>query len=63
MEMAEDFEDREAATNVAKEAKIDLGKMGCDEYLQRSRFDTAIGLLNPVEKYSLSLEKTTDLTL
>jgi hypothetical protein len=50
MEMAVNFENREGATNVTKEAEMDLGMMGCDEYLLRSRFNTAIGLLNPVEK-------------
>ena len=54
MEMAVDFENREGATNVTKEAEMDLGMMGCDEYSLWSRFNTAIGLLNPVEKCSLS---------
>jgi len=54
MEQAEDFEDREAATKVAKENQMGVGVIGSDEYLERSRFETAIGILNPVEKYSLS---------
>ena len=52
MDLAEDFEDRQACTQVMKESET--GFMGCDEYLQRSKFETAIALLNPVEKYSLS---------
>jgi len=55
MELAEDEEDREAAAVAWQEAKMQAeDEMMGDEHRERARWDTAIELLNPVEKYALS---------
>jgi len=58
MELAEDVEDRQAARSVMKEvqftAEMDVLEYAGDEYREKVKFETAIDLLNPVEKYSLS---------
>jgi len=51
MEMAEDFEDREAASMVYKEVEIDPMEMVTDEEREKAKYNTTVELLNPIEKY------------
>jgi len=51
MAMAEDREDREAASMVYKEQEIDPMEMVTDEEREKAKYNTTVELLNPIEKY------------